>query len=342
MGYGPPEEHNLNDERVLVTGASGFVGSAIVRRLLEESMAVRVLVRHTSPATALTGLDVERVVGDLRDRRSLPAALEGVRWLFHAAADYRLWARNPSELYETNVDGTRSLMDEARRAGIERIVYTSSVATLAPSAEGAGADETHELDEAQAIGAYKRSKIRAERLVQTMIADGLPAVIVNPSTPVGPFDVRPTPTGRIILEAAAGRMPAYVDTGLNMVHVDDVAEGHLAALRRGRTGEKYILGGQNASLKDILGTVADLTGRSPPKVRLPRTLVYPVAVLAEATARVTGREPMATLDGLRMSKKHMFFTSAKSERELGYAARPYREGVRDAITWFREAGYLRK
>jgi dihydroflavonol-4-reductase len=326
---------------VLLTGASGFVGSALARRLLQSGFEVRALLRPNSPTLALSGVEVDIAHGDLRDRPSLRAAMRDVRWLFHAAADYRLWARNPAELYETNVEGTRAVMEEAMRAGVQRIVYTSSVATLSPSKDGRPSDETCGLAEGEAIGAYKHSKLLAERLVQDMVRDGLPAVIVNPSTPVGPRDVRPTPTGRIILAAASGRMPGFVDTGLNMVHVDDVARGHLAALEKGRVGEKYILGGQDASLHDILATVAGMTGRRPPRFRIPRSSVFPVAIAAEALARLTGREPLTTTDGLRMSRNLMYFSSAKAERELGYSARPYAEGIREAIQWFRDAGYLR-
>lgn len=326
----------------LVTGASGFVGSALVRCLIGAGFEVRVLLRPTSPTTVLSGLKVQRTTGDLRDRQSLRVALEGVRWLFHVAADYRLWARDPQDLFRTNVEGTRNLMQEALRAGVERIVHTSSVATLAPSKDGSPSDEKQELPEHEAIGAYKRSKVEAERLVQSMIAEGLPAVIVNPSTPVGPRDIRPTPTGRLILEAAAGRIPCYVDTGLNMVHVEDVARGHIAALQRGRIGQKYILGGQDATLREILATIAAQMGRRPPRFSIPRQIVFPAAVVSEALARVTGKEPLLTLDGLRMSRNLMFFTSAKAERELGYHARPYAEGIKDAIEWFQQAGVLRR
>jgi dihydroflavonol-4-reductase len=326
---------------VLLTGASGFVGSAVARRLRAAGFALRALVRPTSPVAHLADLDLEFVTGDLRDPAAVRAAVTGTRYLFHVAADYRLWARNPDELMQTNVAGTRLLMQQAMRAGIERVVYTSSVATLAARSDGVLADETMPLTEEKAIGVYKRSKVAAERAVETLIAQGLPAVIVNPSTPIGPRDVKPTPTGRIILEAAAGRMPAFVDTGLNMVHVDDVAAGHLLAFDKGRIGERYILGGQNASLAEILAVVADEVGRKPPKFKIPRAAVVPLAYVTEAIAQFTGKEPMLTRDGLKMSKNKMFFSSAKAERELGYSARPYREGIRDAITWFREAGYLK-
>ena len=325
---------------VLVTGASGFVGSAVARRLREAGFAVRALVRPRSPTTHLAELGLDFVTGDLRDPGSLRDALAGVRYLFHVAADYRMWARNPQEMIDTNVAGTRALMQEAMRAGVERVVYTSSVATLAARTDGVSADESMPLEEQRAIGTYKRSKVAAERAVEELIAQGLPAVIVNPSTPIGPRDVKPTPTGRIIVEAASGRMPAFVDTGLNMVHVDDVAEGHLAAFERGRVGERYVLGGQNASLAEILRTVAEAVGRRPPTIRIPRQALMPFAHVSEAIARRTGREPMLTLDGLRMAKNKMFFSSAKAERELNYRARPYREGIADAIAWFRQAGYL--
>jgi dihydroflavonol-4-reductase len=329
-------------DTVLLTGASGFVGSAIARKLREAGFAVRALVRPASPRTHLSELALDFAIGDLRDRESLRPALQGARYLFHVAADYRLWARNPDELAATNVAGTRMLMEEAIRAGVERVVYTSSVATLRVGPEGTVADETMPLDEDEAIGIYKRSKVAAERLVESMVRGGLPAVIVNPSTPIGPRDVKPTPTGRIILEAAAGRMPAFVDTGLNMVHVDDVAAGHLLAFERGRIGERYVLGGQDAALAEILGVVAAESGRTPPRIKIPRGAVVPLAYVTEAIASITGKEPMLTRDGLKMSKNKMFFSSAKAERELGYRARPYSAGIRDAIAWFRQAGYLKK
>jgi dihydroflavonol-4-reductase len=330
------------DGTVLLTGASGFVGSAVARRLRDAGFAVRALVRPASPTAHLSDLGLEFVRGDLRDPASLRNAMTGVRYLFHVAADYRLWARDPSELAKTNVEGTRALMQEALRAGVERVVYTSSVATLVARPDGTSSDETMPLDEANAIGVYKRSKVAGERAVEELIKQGLPVVIVNPSTPIGPRDVKPTPTGRIILEAAAGRMPAFVDTGLNMVHVDDVAAGHLLAFERGRIGERYILGGQNASLAEILAVVAEDVGRKPPNIKIPRAAVVPLAYVTEAIASFTGKEPMLTRDGLKMSKNKMFFSSAKAERELGYRARPYREGIRDAIAWFRQAGYLKK
>src|SRR5262245_17579478 len=325
---------------LLITGASGFVGSAIAIAARGAGYRVRVLVRASSPRGNIQPAD-DLVIGNIRDRASLANAMRGVRYLIHAAADYRLWSRTPSEIIRTNVEGTRCVMEEALRAGVERIVYTSSVATIALR-DDTPADERSPLSERDAIGAYKKSKVIAERLVEDMVQrERLPAVIVNPSTPIGPRDVKPTPTGRIIVEAACGRMPAFVDTGLNLVHVDDVAAGHLAALARGTIGERYILGGENVYLRDMLAEIARILGRTPPRVRLPITLLYPLALVAEGVGFITGREPFLTLDGLRMARHHMFFNDRKARRELGYSARPYRDGIADAITWFRQQGYLR-
>ena len=328
--------------KVLVTGASGFVGSAVARKLLERGFSVRALVRPTSPRFHLEGLDLEYAEGDLREAATVRPAMAGVRYLFHVAADYRLWAPDSNEIVANNLNSTRIVMEEAVRAGVERVVYTSSVATLAVRTDGTSVDETAPLDEAKAIGAYKRSKVAAERLVERMIAEHkLPAVIVNPSTPIGPRDVKPTPTGRIIVEAAHGRIPAFVDTGLNLVHVDDVADGHLAALDRGEIGERYILGGQNVQFADMLAAIATLVGRRPPRMRMPRGPIVPLAIAAETVARFTKREPFVTLDALRMSKYRMFFTTAKAERQLGLTARPFTQALADAIDWFRGAGYIR-
>ena len=329
-----------NKDCAFITGATGFVGSAVARNLITAGFSVRALVRRHSPRTNLVDLKIEIVEGDMRDNATVVSAAKGARYVFHVAGDYRLWSPHGQDIMQANVEGTRVVMEAALAAGAERIVYTSSVATLKLREDGAPADETTPLAEEDATGAYKRSKIAAERLVQQMIGGGLPAIIVNPSTPVGPRDLRPTPTGRMIIEAASGRIPAYVNTGLNLVHVDSVASGHVAALRHGRIGERYILGGENMTLAELLGTIARFMGRSPPRVRLPRWPIYPVAFAAEAIARVTKREPFITLDGLRMAKHHMFFTSVKAERELGYKAKPAEEGIRDAIDWFRKAGFL--
>jgi hopanoid-associated sugar epimerase len=329
----------LKDHTVLVTGAAGFVGSAVARALQARGARVRGLARASSARRNLTDFPGELVQGDIRDEADMAGAMAGVSRLFHVAADYRLWARDPEEIVRNNLIGTRTVMRAALAAGVQRIVYTSSVATL--SLAHIPADETAPLTEAGAIGAYKRSKVVAERLVERMVAlDGLPAVIVNPSTPIGPRDVRPTPTGRIILEAAAGRMPAFVDTGLNLVHVDDVAEGHCLALERGRIGERYILGGQDVLLREMLAAIARMSGRRPPTIALPRAPLYPLALAAEAVARLTGKEPFLTVDALKMSRRRMFFSSAKAGRELGYQARPWTEGLADALAWFRREGYV--
>ncbi len=326
---------------ILVTGVSGFVGSAVAGAIVAAGGTVRGIARSSSARANLAGFAGELVEGDLRDAAAVGRAMAGVRHVFHVAADYRLWARDPDEIVRNNRDTTRNVMDAARSAGVERIVYTSSVATLLPDPAGA-ADETRVAREDQVVGAYKRSKVAAERLVERMIADqGLPAVIVNPSTPIGPRDVRPTPTGRIIVEAANGRMPAFVDSGLNLVHVDDVAAGHLAALAHGRIGERYILGGEDVTLADMLRRIADLLGRSPPTIALPRAPLFPLAWLNERLASFTGKEPFLTLDGLRMAKHRMFYSSAKAQAELGYRARPYDAAIEDAIAWFRAAGMIR-
>jgi dihydroflavonol-4-reductase len=327
--------------QTLITGATGLVGSAIARKLVAAGTKVRALVRPGSPRFHLAELDLEFVEGDMRDAQSVRAAMAGIRHVFHVAADYRLWARDPSEIFAANVDGTRIVMQAATNAGVERIVYTSSVATIALRDDGSPADESVGLKVEEGIGAYKRSKIAAERLVEAMVADEqLPAVIVNPSTPIGPRDVKPTPTGRIIVEAARGRMPGFLDTGLNLVHVDDVADGHLAALKHGDIGQRYILGGENVLLADMLADIASLVGRRPPRWRIPRAVVIPVAYAAEAIARFTGRAPFTTVDGIRMAEHRMFFTAAKAERDLGFRPRPYRAALEDAIDWFRAAGYL--
>jgi dihydroflavonol-4-reductase len=329
-------------DKVLVTGASGFVGSAVTRALIGSGYRVRALLRDTSKRINLAGLDVEIVEGDMRDAAAVARAMAGARFLFHVAADYRLWARKPDEILWNNREGTRLLMQAALAARVERVVYTSSVATIACAANGGQADESMRLSESCAIGAYKQSKVAAERVVETMIGrDRLPAIIVHPTAPIGPRDQKPTPTGRVIIEAASGRIPGFVDTGLNLVHVDDVASGHLAALRHGKPGDHYILGGQNVPLVEFLGQIATMCGRRPPKLRLPRLLLYPCAVAAESVAHVTRREPFLTLDGLRMSKHRMFFSSAKAERDLGYKARPYPEALKDALAWFRDNGQLR-
>ena len=279
-------------------------------------------------------------MGDLTVASSLDGAVDGCQALFHVAADYRLGAPDPSELYRANVEGTRNLLASAKSAGVARIVYTSSVATVGIPGDGTPGAESTPVTLAAMIGHYKRSKYLAEQVVVDAARAGLPAVIVNPSTPVGPGDVKPTPTGQLVLDAALGRMPAYVDTGLNIVHVDDVAAGHLAAFHRGRNGERYILGGEDMTLRQILTYIAHCVGRAPPRIRLPYPVILPIAYVAEAVARITGRSGRVTLEGVRMSRKRMFFSSEKAVRELGYQWRPPSAAFDDALSWFREHGRL--
>ena len=329
-------------DRVLITGATGFIGAAVLRALDGQGLKLRVLARPTSPRANLLGVDCELVLGDMTDPAAMARALAGVDYLFHLAADYRLWARDPGDIIRANLAGTGAVMQAALAEGVRRIVYTSSVATLRAGDGSAPVDETAPLAAGEAVGAYKESKVVAERLVERMVAEqGLPAVIVMPSTPIGPRDNKPTPTGRIVVEAARGRIPAFVETGLNLVHVDDVAAGHLLAMARGVIGERYILGGQDLSLRQMLAAIAGLTGRRAPTVNLPRLPLYPLAWGAEAVAAITGKEPFVTRDALKMASHHMFFSSAKAARDLGYTARPYQEALVDALAWFRAEGYLR-
>ena len=325
----------------LVTGATGFVGSAVARALIARGRRVRVLARPNSDRRNLAGLAVEIAEGAMEDPRSLARAVAGCRYVYHVAADYRIWVPDPAPMFRANVDGTRDLLTAALDAGVERVVYTSSVATLG-LVPGGSADEETQNSIDDMIGPYKRSKFMAEEVARGLARErGLPVVIVNPSTPVGPGDIKPTPTGRLIVEAARGQMPAFVDTGLNIVHVDDVAEGHLAAAEKGRIGERYILGGENMALAEILAEVAQAVGRRPPWLRVPHGVLFPVAIGAELAARVSGRDPFVTLDGVRMSRKKMYFTSEKASRELAYAPRPAREAIADAVTWFEANGYLK-
>jgi dihydroflavonol-4-reductase len=326
--------------RALVTGATGFVGAAVARALGTAGWQVRALVRGDSNRGNLLKLAVEVAEGDLADVASLERALDGCTALFHAAADYRLGARNPESLYLTNVEGTRNILHAARRCGVARIVYTSSVATIGIPSDGSPGEERTPVALSHMIGHYKRSKYLAEEVVRDAARMGMSVVIVNPSTPVGPGDIKPTPTGQLVLDAASGRMPAYVDTGLNIVHVDDVAAGHLAAHERGRAGERYILGGEDMTLRTILAQIAQLVGRKPPRIRLPYAVVLPIAYVAEGFAAVTGRSGRVTLEGVRMSRKRMYFSSGKAVSELGYRWRPPLVAFADAVRWFRENGRL--
>jgi dihydroflavonol-4-reductase len=312
----------------------------VARALLARGRRVRVLARSNSDRRNLGGLAVEIAEGAMEDPRSLARAVAGCRYVYHVAADYRIWVPDPAPMFRANVEGTRDLLTAALEAGAERVVYTSSVATLGLVPGGSATEETpSSVDDM--IGPYKRSKFAAEQVARGLARErGLPVVIVNPSTPVGPGDIKPTPTGRLIVETARGQMPAFVDTGLNIVHVDDVAEGHLAAAENGRIGERYILGGENMALAEILAEVAQAVGRRPPWLRVPHSVLFPVAIGAELAARATGRDPFVTLDGVRMSRKKMYFSSEKASRELGYRSRPAREAIADAVCWFRDNGYL--
>ncbi|MBY0356066.1 MAG: NAD-dependent epimerase/dehydratase family protein [Rickettsiales bacterium] len=323
-----------------ITGASGFVGAAVARALLARGHQVRALVRPSSPRGNLSGLDVELFEGDMRDAAAMQRAISGARYVFHVAADYRLWARDAEEIVCNNLDSTRAVMEAAMAADVERVVYTSSVAALKPD-NSAPADETRPAKPHEAVGVYKRSKVVAERLVEEMVAErGLRAVIVNPSTPIGPRDIRPTPTGRVLVEVAHGRVPVYVESGLNLVHVDDVAAGHLLALDHGRLGERYILGGDDVPLIEMLTEIARLTNRRPPFLRLPRQSLFPLAWLNEQRFRIMSGSPFLTLDSLRMAKHQLYFSSAKAKAELGYVSRPYQEALRDAVDWFRSEGRI--
>jgi dihydroflavonol-4-reductase len=296
-------------------------------------------VRPSSPRENLAGLAGEICEGDVRIEADFKRAAAGARFIFHVAADYRLWARNPQEIYDNNVAGALNAAVAARAVGVERLVYTSSVATL--DMNQGEADETMPMDEARAVGAYKRSKIAAERMMERLAGEfDLPIIILNPAAPIGPRDIRPTPTGRIIVEAASGRMPVFVDTGLSLVHVDDVAEGHWLALKRGRLKERYILGGENTTLRVMLATLARMTGRAAPNLRLPIAPLYPLAFGAEGWAFLTGKAPFLSVDSLTMARHSMFVSSAKAMRELGYAPRPYQDGLQDALSWFRRHGYV--
>jgi dihydroflavonol-4-reductase len=326
--------------KALVTGATGFVGAAVARALLRHGWSVRALVRPQADRRNLARLALETVPGDLTDPDSLVRAADGCDALLHVAADYRLGARDSDTLYRTNVEGTRSVLAAARSAGVARVVYTSSVATIGLPADGTPGDEHTPVALADMIGHYKRSKFLAEQVAREAAAAGDDVVIVNPSAPVGPGDIKPTPTGQMIRDAALGKMPAYVDTGLNIVHVDDVADGHLLALERGRRGECYILGGENLSLREILSRIAELVGRPPPRIRLPATALLPLAVAAEGVARLTGGTTRLTVEGVRLARKRMFFSSDRAQRELGYAARPAQAAFADAISWLRSQRVL--
>jgi len=326
--------------KAFVTGATGFVGSHVARVLAEQGADLRLLVRATSDLRNVDGLKADRVVGDLCDPDSLGTALSGCDVVFHVAADYRLWIRDPDQMYRANVEGTRALLDAARRNGIQRFVYTSSVATMGFTKNGHPEDEQSPVSLEDMIGHYKRSKFMAERVAIQAGQSGMDVVIVNPTTPVGECDVKPTPTGRIVVDFLKKKFPAYVDTGLNLVDVRECARGHVRALESGRSGERYILGGENLTLKQILDKLATITGLPSPKLRVPYAVALAAGVVDEVvTGRVMGGEPRATIEAVRMSRKKMFVTSAKAERELGWREVPVEKGLRRAVNWFRENGY---
>jgi dihydroflavonol-4-reductase len=327
---------------ILVTGATGFIGANVVRELLGEGAAVRVLARRGSDRRALDGQTVEIVEGDLCAPPTLRPALAGISTVFHVAADYRLWAPDPRTLYRTNVDGTRALLEAAAQAGVKRVVYTSTVGALGIPRDGTPGTEETPVALHDMVGPYKASKFLAEQVALEFAGAGLPVVIVNPSAPVGPWDVKPTPTGQMIVDFLEGRMVASLDTGLNVVHVRDVARGHLLAAERGRVGEKYILGHRNLALADIFRVLGELTGLRPPRVRLPYAVAWTAAACLEGAARVLGGRPRVSLTAVRMARKRMFFSTAKAVRELGLPQTDVREALADAVAWFAAHGYVRR
>ena len=319
-----------------MTGASGFIGWHVARLLLESGRPVRALTR---PGSMVRDLKVETVTGDLRDPASLARAVEGCDTVFHIAADYRLWARKPAELFESNVGGTRNVLTAARRAGVERVVYTSTVGCIGMP-QGALGDETTPVSAADMTGAYKKSKWEAEQVALEFAGGGLPVVIVNPTAPIGDHDIKPTPTGGIILDFLRGRMPAYVDTGLNLVDVRDTAAGHLLAAERGRPGERYVLGCENLTLRQIFGKLERISGLKAPRVRIPYAVAYAAGMASTAWAQITGRQPRAPLDAVKMAHRKMFVTGAKAARELGFAPGPVEDALERAVRWFRDNGYV--
>jgi len=324
-----------------VTGGTGFIGSHVVRALVANDRRVRCLVRPSSDMANLRGLDIEKVVGDITDADSLRRVMAGCDEVFHCAADYRLYARDPRELYRSNVQGTRNVLEVAAELGVRKVVYTSSVGTLALAPDGEPVDERARGALGDMVGDYKRSKLLAEREAESFCARGLPVVLVSPSTPVGEHDAKPTPTGQIIVDFLNGRLPAYVDTGLNLVDVHDVAAGHLLAAEKGRPGENYILGNINLTLRQMLEVLGRLTGRTPPRVRLPHWIPLALAHLETPLARLVGFRPRVPLDGVRMSKKHMFFDGSKAVRELGFPQSPIEPALARAVRWFVEHRYAR-
>jgi dihydroflavonol-4-reductase len=324
----------------LVTGATGFIGANVVRTLVESGATVRTLVRPSSDTRNLSGLPVDVVYGDLRDTSSLRTALQGCHTLYHVAASYSLWTPHPEEMYAINVEGTSHLFQIALELGVAKVVYTSSVATIGLPADGSPGDETILLAPSEAIGHYKRSKILAEQRALALCQQGLPLVVVNPSTPIGPWDIKPTPTGKIVLDFLRRKMPAYLDTGLNLIDVRDVAYGHLRAAQYGKIGERYILGCRNMSLRDILQMLAAVSGLPAPRLRIPYSVALATGYVSEWLAHWTHKPPMVPLVGVRMARRPMYFTAQKAVRELGLTQSPLEEAMRQAVQWFREHGYV--
>jgi len=324
----------------LVTGANGFLGNHVARVLLERGECVRVLVRRQSDCRRLMGLTVEYAYGDLRDPASLDAALRGVKRVFHVAADYRLWCLDPQEIYESNVTGTRHLLDAAGQACVETFVYTSTVATIAVARGGNWPNEDNRTSLAEMIGHYKRSKFLAEQEALSAASKGLPVIVVNPTTPVGPGDWKPTPTGRIILDFLNGKMPAYVDTGLNVVAVEDAAVGHLLAAERGKVGERYLLGGRNMLLLEILAALSKVSGRPCPSLRIPHTVALAAGYVDNLAARILRREPRIPLEGVRMARHKMFVDCSKAQRDLGFQPGPAEAALERASQWYMDNGYV--
>ena len=328
-------------ETALITGSTGFVGANLARFLITKGLKIRALIRENSNPDNIKYLELERIVGDLQDPSSVRKAVDKVDYVFHVAADYRLWAKNPQEIYDNNITGTENLMEACRVEGVKRVIYTSSVATIGLPTTGQVADESNRGDLKSIVGHYKRSKFLAEQRVMEFAEQGLPTILVNPSTPIGPYDIKPTPTGRIIVDFLNHKMPAYINTGLNFVDVEDVANGHWLALKHGRPGVRYILGGENLSLREFLGCLGQIVGRAAPKIRIPYSIAYGLGSINSVWSKFTGREPKVPLEGVRMAKRLMFFSSAKAENELGYRHQPLIPAIERAIQWFTNHGYVK-
>jgi len=330
-------------DSAFLTGGTGFVGASLTRLLLSKGLRVKVLARRHADRRNLNGLEVELIEGDLLNKEALRAGCAGARYVFHVAADYRIWAPEPSDMYRANVDGTQAVIRAAAKAGAEKIVHCSSVAAIAPPHDKMPVDETHEYSSAsEVVSDYKKSKYLSDVLARRLAAqEGLPIVVVNPAAPIGPYDIKPTPTGRLVVDFLRGRMPSYIDTGLNIVHVSDVALGHWLAATKGRLGERYILGGENLTLKQVLDLLSEVSGQPAPRFKTPYAVAYAFGAVDTALARLRGTEPMAALDAIRMARHYMWFSSRKAADELGYAPRPAKSALKDAADWFLANGYVK-